>query len=241
MLLYMIIKGLKTNILKENDNLLEFIKANLQSTFKQKAVLVVTSKLVSLSQGLTISKDNTSKEELIKKECDEYLGEGLYGHHLTIKNNLLMPTAGIDSSNSESDRYILLPRNIHGYTKNLHQELSSFFDFNNWGLIISDSKTTPLRRGVTGAALSYHGFQGVTELKGQIDLFGKRLRVTSQNRVDALAAAAVFEMGESNEQTPICIITEAKLNFTTDNGESVFVDKENDIYSPLYIDKIIQH
>ena len=77
------------------------------------------------------------------------------------------------------------------------------FGWKNFGVLITDSHTTPLRRGVTGIALSYWGFSGVQNKVGTPDLFGRTLKMTHVNLADAFAAAAVLVMGESNESTPV--------------------------------------
>ena len=52
-----------------------------------------------------------NKEDLVITESKLYLPATLskYGHHFTITNNTLIPTAGIDESNGEG-YYILWPR-----------------------------------------------------------------------------------------------------------------------------------
>jgi len=231
---------IKTDVFYKNEDLIEFLIKQTQDKVTKESVLVVTSKLLSLWLGLTLHRKNTSKDELIKQNCDHYLGKGLYNHHLTISNSLIMPTAGIDKSNSKDNELIILPTDLKKVTQEIHSKLSVHWGFNNWGLIVSDSKTSFLRLGVTGVSLSYFGFQGLLNLKGKKDIFGKPLAITTQNRVDALAAAAVFEMGESNEQQPLALITDVKLNFSTtkDNENQIYLNIDQDLYSPLYSDKI---
>lgn len=79
--------------------------------FKEGSILAVTSKIVSLSEGCRVSKETISKEALVRKESDHYLGEIGYGSYLTIKHGLMIPSAGIDESNSEGDHYITFPKN----------------------------------------------------------------------------------------------------------------------------------
>src|SRR6266508_2193439 len=68
---------------------------------------------------------------------------------------------------------------------------------------ITDSKTAPLRVGVTGVTLAYSGFQALNDYVGTKDLFGRAWRMIKVNVVDALATAAVLVMGEGSEQTPL--------------------------------------
>ena len=74
---------------------------------REKDILVVTSKIVSLAENRV--RQASDKAALVRGEADTYLGEIAYGCHLTIKHGLLIPSAGIDASNSETGEYILFP------------------------------------------------------------------------------------------------------------------------------------
>ena len=59
---------IKTGIFGENENLLDFIISYVKK-LKDNSILVVTSKIVALSEGrVTTVKNEKEKEELIKKE-----------------------------------------------------------------------------------------------------------------------------------------------------------------------------
>lgn len=181
------------------------------------------------------------KFELVRQEADLYL-EGdysqKYGVCLTIKNGILIPTAGIDESNS-NDCYVLYPINIQDAVVSLWQALKSHYRINHLGIIITDSHTTPLRRGVTGIALGYCGFQPLYNYIGLPDIYGNALRMTQLNILDSLAAAAVFVMGEGDEQTPLALLTDIeKIVFqnespTMDELKSLSISIEDDLYAPL--------
>jgi dihydrofolate synthase / folylpolyglutamate synthase len=104
---------------------------------------------------------------------------------------------------------------------------------------ITDSKTAPLRVGVTGVALAYSGFQALNEYMGTKALFGRALRMIKVNVVDALATAAVLVMGEGSEQTPLAAVEE--LPFVTlqerepspAEVQQLRIAVEDDIYGPL--------
>jgi F420-0:gamma-glutamyl ligase len=76
------------------------------------------------------------------------------------------------------------------------------------GVIITDSKTTPLLWGVTGVAIAHAGFKALHDLIGQPDLFGRLLKMEKVNVAQGLATAAVLVMGEAAEQTPLATITD---------------------------------
>jgi len=52
----------------------------------------------------------------------------------------------IDESNSETDQYILYPENPFVSAENLWQGLRKHWGVEKFGVILTDSHTTPLRR-----------------------------------------------------------------------------------------------
>ena len=131
--------------------------------------------------------------------------KNIYGIDLTIKNNILIPNAGIDESNG-AGYFILWPKDPYKSARQIHQYLKKRFKIKNIGIIITDSKTTPLRWGTTGTSLAHYGFLALNNYIGREDIFGRKLRFTRANIADGLAAAAVCAMGEGSEQTPLCLI-----------------------------------
>lgn len=96
---------------------------------------------------------------------------------------------------------------------------------------MTDSHTTPLRRGVTGIALSYWGFQGVESFVGTKDLYGRALKMTHVNFADALASAAVLMMGEANESCPLAMLRCSTVKFQ----EKVIAQKFKYLWSKIFI------
>ena len=86
--------------------------------------------------------------------------------------------------------------------------------------------------GLTGIALAHAGFRGVRSLVGAPDLFGRPLRMTQVNVVDAIASAAVLAMGEGSERCPLAIIQSSEVEFC-EAVDSVHIPIEEDIYGPL--------
>ena len=233
------VTAIKTNIFNRDMNLLEFIFQNTKNKLKEKSILFITSKIVSLAERRTLNKDKIDKKTLIKKECEHYLGEIGYGCHLTIRQGLLLPSAGIDESNSLKGEYILYPKDPFSSAEKITRAMKKKLSLKDFGLVLTDSRTLPLRQGVVGVALAYSGFKAIKNLIGQPDLFGRELKITRINIVDALAASAVLLMGEGAEQCPLAIAQEIPLEFTnkTDPSELKISIKE-DLYNPLYRDRI---
>lgn len=150
----------------------------------------------------------------------------------------MIPSAGIDESNGNG-YYILWPKNPQNTANLIREYLVKKFKLNNLGVIIVDSKTTPLRWGVTGVAVSHSGFSALNNYIGTDDIFGKKFRVEKVNVADGLAASAVLVMGEGNEQTPIAIIEETPfVNFKNKNPsveelKELAITIEDDLYGQI--------
>ena len=237
----MIVKAIKTRpLLPPKDDLFSVIQESLFE-IKERSIIVVTSKVVSIGEGLCIKADNAKieKDSLIKDEADMYierdnnLPESVM---LTIKDNILIPTSGIDESNANG-YYILWPKEPFESAKKIYNFIKKEYKLKKFGVIISDSHTTPLRTGIIGIGLSYYGFNPLRDYRGKKDIFGRKLKMSQTNIIDSLAAAAVYEMGEGAEQTPIAIIEDIgeiefiEKDFSKNNPLRISIDE--DIYSPF--------
>lgn len=227
------VKALPTGVYRMGEDFTDFLVKNLKGVLEEERILAVTSKIVSLSENRVIPKSTIDKKDLIEEEADHYLGEIEYGCHLTIKQGLLIPSAGVDESNSEGDFYILYPLDPFLSAKRIHNAIKEKLNLSRIGVLLTDSHTMPLRRGVVGAALAYYGFKGVENKIGTKDLFGRELKMTQINIADALAVAATLTMGEGNEGRPLAIVN-ASVEFKelSDNSE-LRMPVEEDLYRPL--------
>ncbi|RYZ66854.1 MAG: hypothetical protein EOP05_18525 [Proteobacteria bacterium] len=152
-----------------------------------------------------------------------------------MKHGLLIPSAGIDESNSEQDQFILFPKDPFASAKRLHDELAKKLKLSNLGVIITDSCPPPLRMGVIGVSLAHWGFKPTRSFVGAKDLFGRKLSMTRVNLVDSVAAMAVLSMGEANESRPLAIVEGVELEFTDATSlAEIAIKSEDDLYSPLF-------
>lgn len=230
------IKQIKTGIVTSKNSLEEVIDQNILD-FMEDDILAITSKIVAVVEGNIVNRRTISKDELIKKEADFYLDiESPYT--LTIKQNILIPAAGIDESNSNG-KFILWPKDPYESARKIRDYIAHKFKLHNLGVIITDSRTSPLRWGTTGIAIGYAGFKALKDYRKTKDIFGHELKVTQANHLDALAAAAVFSMGEGNEETPMALINDLTfLHFDSSSPTKKEISElkiamEDDIYGPL--------
>ncbi|MBV2167078.1 MAG: coenzyme F420-0:L-glutamate ligase [Bdellovibrio sp.] len=230
------ISPIHTSIFHPGNDLVEFILQHIdRSSCTERSILAITSKIVSLAENRLVAHDSVDKKSLIRQEADYYLGEIGHGVSLTIKHGLLLPAAGIDESNSEKGDYILYPQDPYQSAEALRTALKERLGLREFGIILTDSHTGPLRLGVVGASLAFAGFHPVKNMIGQKDIFGRPLKMTKINHADSLATAAVLMMGEADECCPLALIQNAPVVFTDSPSRSdLEVSPEDDMYLPLY-------
>lgn len=228
----MIIKPIKTRIFNEGEDLFNFI-TNYFRRLKEESIVVVTSKIVALSERRTaFIKNALEKEKLIRAES-EFAVPTKYVL-LTVKDGMVMASAGIDESNANG-KLILLPRDSFKSARLLRKALQRRYGVKHLGVLITDSRTIPLRAGVTGVALGYAGFRGVKDYRGTPDIFGRKLKFSRTDVADSLAAAAVLVMGEGNEQQPLALIEKTSVEFCDKtHRQELRIDIRDDMYRPLF-------
>ncbi len=230
------IEVIKTEVVTKPQPLEAFIEKFLP-TLEEGCILAITSKVVSICEGRMMP-DTIDKAELVRQEADKIIPNPDSidpSIMLTYKDHVLIPSAGIDASNTNG-HFVLYPKKPFESARRLWQFLKYKYKLERLGVLITDSHTTPLRKGVTGFALAWWGFDPVKSCVGIPDIFGYPLRVTNINVADALAVSAVFNMGESYECTPVAIITEAPhvhFNNHAHSVEAICIDPAIDLYRPL--------
>lgn len=228
--------AVKTPVVHLGDDLVSVILKSVPSALIHEGmVLAITSKVVSMSEKTIVRRaDVSDKRELIENEADQFLSETVHGVALTVKHGILIASAGIDESNSENNDFILFPKDPYVSAQRLHQALRKTWKLEKLGILITDSHTTALRRGVTGIALSHWGFQATHSQIGEQDLFGRTMRMTHTNVIDALATAAVYVMGETRECCPLAVVSTPDLRFTeTTSAKEIQIPLDEDLYGVL--------
>lgn len=237
----MIVTPIKTEPIVASADLHSILDAALP-TLSDNTVIVITSKIVSICEGRLIPHDQVDSElALIHKESDMYVDDDParnYGITLTLNQGILIANAGIDESNG-NNAYILWPKNPFESAQKIWEYLRKKYGVNNLGIIIADSRVTPLRWGTTGIGMAWCGFEPLKNYIGTPDIFGHDLRVTKQSILDGLTSAANVVMGEGNEQTPIVSISDVPfVTFvdhppTAEERKQMNITLDTDIFAPL--------
>ncbi|MCP6719834.1 MAG: coenzyme F420-0:L-glutamate ligase [Patescibacteria group bacterium] len=227
------VQPIKTRIFREGEDLFDFIVGKVPR-LSEKSILVITSKIVSFSEGRTRRIINKkTKEQLIKKES-QWVMRTKYAW-LTIKDGVVMRSAGIDRSNADG-KLALLPKDSFRTARIIRKKLQKHYGVKKLGVLITDSHLYPLCSSIMGVALGYAGFEGIRDYRGSKDIFGRTMKRTKTDVADSLATAAILVMGEGAERQPLTIIKEAPVVFTdrAPSRQELYIDPREDLYQPLF-------
>lgn len=250
------IQAIRTPVIGIGQDLFEVFKSSFAGELRERSIVCVTSKVVSLEQRrvVDLAKIEVSPEarrmrklkyskdierypglaELIQRESDRvYEGHYVY---LTLKDGTFMANAGIDLSNALEGHAILWPDDPFGWARRFRERLRSAYRLEEVGVLVTDSRCTPLRRGVIGLAMAYSGFEGIESQVGKRDLFGRKLQFTEKAVADDLSCAAVLVMGESGESTPFAVAEDAPVTYTDREigRNELNIDPRIDLFAGLY-------
>jgi len=225
--------AIKTRVFKQNEDLCAFIDAYVKNIIAENDILVITSKIVALSEGRVMDVGDEKMRERVIKAESQYAMKTKYTW-LTIKDNTVMSSAGLDLSNGNG-KTILLPKDSYESAKRVRNHLKKKYSLKNIGVLITDSRYLPLRAGIVGVSLGYAGFCGVRNYIGAKDLFGRRINFSKVDVADSLAMGAVLLMGEVDERKPLAIIKGADVKFTNNiNRHELDIDVKEDLYQPIF-------
>lgn len=230
----------KTKKIFAGDDLFHILSQSLPKDLSEKSIVAVSSKIIALCEGRIADPDKKTRDELAVEEADFYLPRETnpFDVMVTIKNNVMVASAGIDQSNANG-QYVLWPKDVQKAANDIRAFLRSTYNLKEVGVIVTDSKLSPLRWGVTGIALSHSGFLAIRSYIGKPDVFGRDLRVETVNDADSVAVAAVSVMGEGNEQTPLAVVSDIPYVQFVDKDplskESLagMIDMHHEVFTPL--------
>ena len=232
----MIVYPIRSNLGKPGDAIPElFSKALAKNRIRveSKDIVAVSSKIVGIAENrirrLDGVKAGSRARSLARKhsltpsfaqavidESDHVIG-GVKGALLTIKNGDAVANAGIDRKNAPEGAVVLWPRNADLSAKKIRQSIRRKWR-KNVGVVIVDSRVTPMRLGTTGFAIGCAGLEAVEDVRENLDLFGRRIKITVRAIADGIASSAQLVMGEASEQVPFAVIRDAPVTLSNGHG-----------------------
>lgn len=242
--------GIRTELIKAGDNLVNII---LEALNRQKLaiddgdLLAIASKVVATAEGRLKKLNSAKPSEKARKMAEEYDLEpsfveivlhesdlvygGVSKALLTLKNNLFTANAGVDHKNAPKGYVALWPENPQKSAENIRGEIIERTG-KNVGVLIVDSRVSPLRMGTTGVALGTAGFEPVRDYRRDKDLYGNSITITRHAIADDVASAAHLMMGESREKTPIVLVKNAPVKLCEKvDPQSTVIPKEQCLFA----------
>src|SRR5690606_36268167 len=129
----------------------------------------------------------------------------------------------------EGGRLLLLPRDPDGSAAALKQALDSAFGV-SCGVVINDSFGRPWRNGVVGVAIGAAGVSSLVNRIGDVDLFGRQLKVTEIAMADEIASAASLLMGQAGEGIPAVLVRGLAMNAPASPARALVRDRARDMF-----------
>jgi coenzyme F420-0:L-glutamate ligase len=236
------------------DDLVEIILEALKSQgleLQDSDLLAVASKAVAVAEGRLVRLSTVKPSEKAKVLAERYglepsfaevvlqEAEKVYGGVsralLTLKNGVLVANAGVDRKNAPEGQAILWPSNPNQSAENIRRETLAKTG-KRVGVLIIDSKVSPLRMGTTAQAIGVAGFKPIKDYRVEKDLYGKRIHITRHSLADDLASAAHLLMGETTARTPAVLIRNAPITLSEDfNMDSIKIPAEQCLFMQSFL------
>jgi coenzyme F420-0:L-glutamate ligase/coenzyme F420-1:gamma-L-glutamate ligase len=169
-------------------------------------VVVVTSKVVSKSEGQVVDFDGTDehKAALIEGEALRVLRRRGTLRITETRHGFINANAGIDLSNTDEGTAVLLPKDPDRSARRLRGELARRAHV-DVAVVITDTFGRVWRRGVTDVALGCAGLTALLDLRGGHDANGRLLEATEVAIADEIAGLANLVLHKA-AATPFAVV-----------------------------------
>jgi coenzyme F420-0:L-glutamate ligase / coenzyme F420-1:gamma-L-glutamate ligase len=213
-------------------------------------VLVVAQKIVSKAEGrivdlATIEPSPRALDLAALVEKDPRLVEVILSESVRVvrarrgvlivehRLGFIMANAGVDRSNvapaDGAERVLLLPKHPDRSAEALRGGLAALTGI-DVAVVINDSFGRPWRQGTVGVAIGVAGLPALIDLRGEPDLFGRKLEVTVVGFADEVAAAASLLMGQANEAQPVVLIRGLSWSAPQSTAASIIRSPNEDLF-----------
>lgn len=145
------------------------------------------------------------------------------------KHGFICANSGVDKSNTPGETVIGLPTDPDLSARRIKERVFAELG-KNVAVIISDTFGRPFRVGTVNVAIGVAGINPIEDLRGQKDLFGYELISTIVAKVDEVAAAAGLVMGQTDEGTPVVIVSGVEYTQADVSATILNRDPQTDVF-----------
>jgi coenzyme F420-0:L-glutamate ligase/coenzyme F420-1:gamma-L-glutamate ligase len=217
-------------------------------------VVVVASKAVSRAEGrfvdLSTVKPSARARELARQTGkDDRLVEVILGESLGVSRashdvlivrhnkGFVCANAGVDLSNAEPQGVrgngpwaLLLPRDPDASAESMRGALAAATGA-RIGVIVSDSFGRPFRLGSVGTAVGVAGVPALWDMRGEADLFERKLEHTVTALADQIAAAADLVAGQGAERRAVVVVRGVSFDVGAHRVAELLRPADEDLYA----------
>ncbi|PSK97085.1 coenzyme F420-0 gamma-glutamyl ligase [Murinocardiopsis flavida] len=181
-------------------------------------IVVVTSKVVSKAEGRYTDLD---REAAIDAETVRVVARNGATRIVQTRHGLVMAAAGVDASNVEPGRVLLLPEDPDGSARRLRAGLRERLGV-AVAVVVTDTFGRPWRMGQTDIAIGAAGIRALDDLRGTADTHGQVLEATMSAIADEIAAAGELVKGKA-AGVPAAVVRGLGHLVTGDDGAGAAV------------------
>lgn len=174
-------------------------------------ILVVTSKIVSKAEGRLVyvpaegPDRDTAREAVLAAETARPVARRGQTHIVQTRHGFVLAAAGIDASNVDRSRLVLLPVDPDGSARALRDAVRRLAGV-DVAVVITDTMGRPWRLGLIDVAIGAAGIEPLRDHRGETDPYGNELSLTQMAVVDELASAAELVKGKC-DGIPVAVVT----------------------------------
>jgi coenzyme F420-0:L-glutamate ligase/coenzyme F420-1:gamma-L-glutamate ligase len=208
-------------------------------------ILVIKHKIVSKAEGQlmdlnTIKPSASSRAWARRYQLDARVTELALAQSRSVlrrkrgvlitetRHGLICANSGVDVSNVEAGKALLLPKDPDRSAAQLHRALKKHLQL-SIPVIISDSFGRPWREGLTEVAIGVSGMRALHDYRGDRDPYGHFLRVSIEAVADELACAAGLVCGKL-ARIPVCIVRGFRYRRARGSARDLIRQAANDLF-----------
>jgi coenzyme F420-0:L-glutamate ligase/coenzyme F420-1:gamma-L-glutamate ligase len=198
---------------------------------------VVTSKIVSKAEGQLVDvpleepEREAAREAALVAETARPVARRGPTRIVQTHHGFVMASAGIDASNVEPTRLVLLPKDPDASARSLRTTLLERHGL-DVAVIVSDTMGRPWRNGLTDVALGAAGISAIRDHRGETDPYGNELQITQMAVIDELAGAGELVKGKA-DQVPVAVVRgyAARPDDSTGGAAALVRESSMDLFS----------
>jgi coenzyme F420-0:L-glutamate ligase/coenzyme F420-1:gamma-L-glutamate ligase len=224
----------RTMVQRGDDLVTLFLSALDESgeSLRHHDLVVVTSKVVSKSEGQVVPFDGSDEDKvrIVEGESVRVLRRRGTLRITETRHGFINANAGVDLSNADEGTAVLLPKDPDRSARRLRAEIGrrSGVDV---ATLITDTFGRVWRQGVTDVALGSAGLRPVLDLRGTTDANGRLLEATEVAIADEIAGAANLVLHKA-AGTPFAIVRGLDESYFGEGsiGENIVRSKNDDLF-----------